>query len=294
MLIPIGALVAVLGALAIHLAGTRDLGTSVIADRTTARPQLGLLSGPTGLTIRLTRGVIGAWCVSIALMGLMMGLIAKSVGSALSQDAGERQTLARLGLRGSGAEQYLAITFLIVALLVALMAAGQLSAARGEEAEARIDHLLVRPVSRYRWLAGRLAVAVGAVVAAGIVAGLSSWLGAVSQHSGVGLSTLLEAGLNVVPPAVFVLGVGALTLGLWPRAVSSVTYGLLAWSFLAQIIGGVVNVSHWVLDTSLFHQMAAAPAVTPNWTSGAILTALGLATATGGAFAFHHRDLAGT
>jgi ABC-2 type transport system permease protein len=206
-LVPIVALVAAMAGLAIHLAGVRDLGASVIADRSSAHPHTWLLAGPTGLAIRLTRGVLTAWGLSIALMALLMGLIAKSVGTALSVDAGDREAFAKLGFRGSGTEQYLAITFLLVALLVALVAAGQLSAARDEEAEGRVDHLLVRPVSRYRWLAGRL--------------------------------------------------------------------------------------SHWVLDTSLFHQMAAAPAISPNWTSGAILVALGVAAAAVGAVAFRYRDLAG-
>jgi ABC-2 type transport system permease protein len=292
-LVPIAALLAVLGGLAIHLAGSRDLGASVIADRASARPHTRLLSGPTGLAVRLTRGVVMGWGVSIALLGLLMGLIAKSVGHALSADVGDRETFAKLGFRGSGADQYLAITFLIVALLVALVAAGQLTAARSEEAEGRVDHLLVRPVSRYTWLFGRLAVATGCLLAAGLVAGVTSWVGAASQHAGVGLGTLLDAGINVVPPAVFVLGVGALTFGLWPRGVSGVTYGLLVWSFLVEIIGGVVNASHWVLDTSLFHQMASAPAISPDWTSGSVVAALGVVAACLGAVAFRHRDLAG-
>jgi ABC-2 type transport system permease protein len=292
MLLPVAALVAVMAGLSVHLAGSRDLGASVIADQSTARAHTKLLIRPTGLAIRLTRGVLVAWVLSIALLSLMMGLIAKSVGSVLSDNAGDRVTFAKMGFRGSGAEQYLAITFLIVALLVALVAAGQLSAARNEEAEGRLDHLLVRPVSRYTWLAGRLAVATGSLVAAGLVAGIVCWLGAASQHSGVGLATLLDAGLNVVPPALFVLGAGALTFGVWPRALSSVTYGFLAWSFLVEIIGGLIGVSHWILDTSLFHQMSAAPAVKPNWTSGAALSALGVAAAGMGALAFHHRDLA--
>jgi hypothetical protein len=89
----------------------------------------------------------------------------------------------------------------------------------------------------------------------------------------VGLATLLDAGLNVVPPAVS-CSPSALAFGVRPWAVSAVTYGLLAWSFLADIIGGAVIASQWVLDTCLFHQMAAAPASSPNWTSGATVITL--------------------
>jgi ABC-2 type transport system permease protein len=293
LLLPIAGLIAVLSALAIHLAGARDLGASLIADRSSAPPHTGLLSGPTGLAIRLTRGVVTGWAVGIGVLGLLMGLIATSVGSALSEDAGDRETFAKLGFRGSGAEQYLAITFLIVALMVGLVAAGQITAARSEEADGRVDHLLARPLSRYTWVVSRLLIATGYLVVAGVIAGLTSWLGEATQHTGVSLPTMLGAGLNVVPGAVLVLGIGALTLGVWPRAVPAVTYGVLAWSFLVDIVGGSINVSHWVLDTSVFHQMAAAPAARPDWTSGAVLLALGAAAAALGAVAFRYRDLAG-
>ena len=293
LLLPLGGLVAAMAGLAIQLAGSRDLGASVIPDSSSASPHTRLLSGPTGLTVRLARGVLLAWGLSIAVGALMMGLIAKSVGSVLSTTAGDRVTFAKLGYRGSGAEQYLAITFLLVALMSALVAAGQLSALRGEESEGRLDHLLVRPLSRYRWLADRLAVVTSFLLVAGLITGVMCWLGAASQDTGVGLATLLGAGLNVVPPAVFVVGVGVLTFGWWPRAVSPVTYGLIAWSFLVEIIGGIVDASHWVLDTSLFHQIAAAPAASPDWTADALLAMLGVAAAAAGAVAFRHRDLTG-
>jgi ABC-2 type transport system permease protein len=291
-LLPIVGLIAVMCALAVHLAGTRDLAASVFADHPSARPHTRLLGEPIGLAIRLTRAVIIGWGVSIAITALMMGLIAKSVGSVLSSDAGDRQTFAKMGFRGSGATQYLAITFLIVALLLCLIAAGQMGAARSEEAEGRLDHLLVRPLSRHAWLVGRLTLATSCLLVIGVLAAVAAWVGAASQGAGIGLATLLAAGLNVVPPALFVLGVGALAFGLRPRAVSTVTYALLAWSFLVEIVGGVVNAPHWILDTSLFHQMTAAPAVSPNWTTNTILTALGVAAAAAGVLAFHHRDLA--
>ena len=231
--------------------------------------------------------------MSIALLSLMMGLIAKSVGKVLATATGEQQTFDRMGFRGSGAEQYLGITFLVVALLVGFIAAGQLSAARNEEAEGRLDHLLIQPFSRARWLYGRLAVTLGYLVAAGLIAGVSTWVGSASQNGGIRLATLLDAGANVVPASVLLLGLGTLTFGVRPRAVAAVTYGLLAWSFLVELIGGIVNASHWLLDTSLFHQMAAAPAIHPNWRSGAALVVLGVAAGVIGGTAFGRRDLAG-
>lgn len=291
VLLPICVLVGVLAGCAIWLSGARDLGTGVVADRASGPARTRLLSGTTGLAIRLSRGVVTAWCVAIALGTLMMGLFAQSAGATLAADAADRDIFTKLGFEGTGAEQYLAITFLLVAAVVALIAAGQISSARTEEVDGRVDHLVVRPVSRYGWLAGRLVVAVGAVTLAGVLAGLACWVGAASQHTDVGFAALLGAGLNVVPPALLVLGLGALVLGLWPRAVAAVTYGLVVWSFLVEILGGIGSLPALLLDTSLFHQMAAAPAASPDWVSSGILVALGVLAAAAGAVAFRHRDL---
>ena len=51
--------------------------------------------------------------------------------------------------------------------------------------------------------------------------------------------TLAGAGLNIVPPAVCVMGFGTLTYGLSPRATPIVTYGLLGWSLLVELVGGI-------------------------------------------------------
>ena len=131
---------------------------------------------------------------------------------------------------------------------------------RTEEADGYLENLLVRPVSRTSWFAGRLGLSSLLILTAGLLAGIGAWAGAASQHSGVRFGSLLTAGLNVVPPGLFLLGLGALVLGAWPRRTSTVVYGYLAWSFLIEFAGGVVHTSHWLLDTSVFFHMVPAPA----------------------------------
>ncbi len=92
---------------------------------------------------------------------------------------------------------------------------------REEEATGRLDNLLVRPLPRLVWFAGRLGVSLTLVVLAGLAAGVATWLGSANQHPGVSPLTLVGAGLNACAPAVCVLGVGALVLGLRPHSPSS-------------------------------------------------------------------------
>jgi ABC-2 type transport system permease protein len=289
-LVPIIAFTAVLGVIAVCLAGWRDVGASTVPDRATAQPHLRLLSTPTGLALRMVRSTVFGWWVAIAVSALLYGLIAKSAGATISGSS-VRRVFSKLGAPGAGANSVLGVCFLILAVLVAFVAAGQLAAARSEESDGRLDHLLISPVSRASWLGGRLVLAIGVLFACGLGAGLFAWMGAASQHAGVAFATSLDAGVNLVPPAIMILGIGVLTLGIRPRMTSIVLYGLLGWSLLLVIVGGIGAVSHWVLDTSVFHQMASVPAVSPHWEANGIMVAIGIGAAGLGSVAFRHRDL---
>jgi ABC-2 type transport system permease protein len=291
-LLPIAAFTAVVGVLAVSLSAQRDVGASIFPDRSRARARLWLLSGQFGLSVRLVRPVVVGWLAALAATGFVLGLVAKQGGGSIAGSSVE-EVFTRLGASGTGAEAFLGVSFLSLAVMAGFLAAGQVTALRAEEAEGRLEHLVVQPVARSSWLGGRVLVGALALVLAGVAVGFLTWLGVEAQGDGVGLGTLLEAGLNIVPPALCVLGVGVLAFGVSPRATSYIVYGLLGWSFLIEIVGGIGSTRQWLLDTSLFHQMAAAPAVSPNWTANGVMVALGIVGASVGGLSLGRRDLRG-
>ena len=292
-LLPIFGFTTVATALALHFSGRRDVGGSILRDRTHARARLRLLSGQLVFSVRLLRPVVVGWVVALAATGLVLGVIAKQAGGTVSGSSVE-QVFARLGVPGTSAQSFLGVCFLIVAILAGFMAAGQTTAARTEEAEGRLDNIAVEPVSRTEWLGGRVVIAVAVLVLGGLVAGLCAWLGVAAEGGGVSITTLLDAGINVVPAAICLLGIGFLAMGVWPRKTSYVVYGYLGWSLLIELVGGFGSGSRWLLDTSLYHQMAAAPAVDPNWVVNGVLIGIGAAAALFGIASFRRRDLRGS
>ena len=288
-LLPIVAFTAAMAALALHFSGRRDVGGSLLRDRTHARPRLRLLSGQWTLSVRLLRPVVVGWLVALAMTGLVLGLIAKQAGGTVSGSA--EQVFARLGAPGTSAQSFLGVCFLIVAILAGFMAAGQTTAARTEEAEGRTDNIATQPVSRTAWLGGRVVLAVVVLVLGGLVAGMSAWVGVALEGGDVSFTTLVKAGINVVPAAICLLGIGILALGAWPRRTSYVVYGYLGWSLLIELVGGFGSGSRWLLDTSLYHQMAAAPAVDPNWAVNGAMVGIAMAAALVGIARFRRRDL---
>ena len=289
-LLPVLLLAAIVIAMTLRLAGSRDLGAAAIRGRDVSRPHLTLLGSAAGLAVRLMRPAAIVWLLTTAGFALLLGSIAQSSAADVTGSREIQQAISRLGGHGSVAAAYLGLTFLILSSLIALAAAGQVGAIRAEEASGHLENLLVRPVSRTSWLAGRLALSAVLLITAGVAAGLAAWAGAAGQHSGLRLGSLAAAGLNTVPPGLFLLGLGALMLGAWPRRASAAVYGYLAWSFLTEFAGGIIHTSHWLLDTSVFFQLVPAPATSPDWQSAAILTGLGLFGSVLGAILLARRD----
>ncbi len=279
-----------LGAVSVIIAGARDAGSSLVRDHSHAPARLGLLGGQLGLSVRLLRGLAVSWLVTLAVVGFLFGMVAHSAGTTFSGSS-VKEVLDKLGATGGGAGAYLGVTFLMVAVLIGFIAAGQIGAARAEESEGRLDNLMVQPVSRSHWLSGRLALALALVAAGGVVAGVCTWLGTATQPGAGDPTQLLAAGVNAAVPAVFVLGIGALLLGLWPRAALAGSYAVLGWSLFVELVGGIGAVSHWLLDTSVFHHVAAAPAVPVDWVADGVLVALGVVAGSIGLACFARRDL---
>jgi ABC-2 type transport system permease protein len=289
-LLPVLVLLILVTAVTVHLAGIRDLGAGALPGRGSSPPHLALVGGPAGLAVRLMRPTALGWLFAVAAFSVLIGTTAESSAKDATGSNGIGQEIGRLGGHGSLVTDYLGLIFLVLALLIALMAAGQITAMRTEEANGYLENLLVRTVTRTSWFAGRLALSCILLVTAGIVAGIGAWAGTASQHSGVRFGSLVTAGLNIVPPGLFLLGLGALVLGAWPRHTSTAVYGYLAWSFLVEFAGGVVHTSHWLMDTSVFFHMVPAPATSPDWSSAAIITGLGTLGAVIGGLLLCRRD----
>ena len=146
-------LVIAVTAVTLHLAGTRDLGAATLSERGSAKAHLALVGSPTGLALRLMRPVALGWLFAVAAFAVLIGTTAESATKDATGSQGISQAIGRLGGHGSVVADYLGLTFLMLALLIALVAAGQITAIRTEEADGQLENLLVRPLNRISWFA---------------------------------------------------------------------------------------------------------------------------------------------
>ena len=195
---------------------------------------------PLGLATRLELPVLVAWCAGAAASAFAFGIIAKVVAGSVPESFADN--LKRFGVHGSFVHQYVGVAFLFVATVIALLPAGQLGAAADEETSGRLVHVLAQPTSTSSVVRrSDRARASAASSSRASLAGLATWAGAKTQGVDLGAGTMVRAGLNVVPTALIVLGVGAVTLAIAPRVVTRVVYGVVAGSLIINVLSSTVT-----------------------------------------------------
>jgi polyether ionophore transport system permease protein len=291
VLLPIaatGLLLAAAGVIAVR----RDVGAGLLPAHDTAPPRLRLLSSPLAQAFRDERWALLAWALGTGALSLILGIVSDSVDSAGISDS-LRERFQKLGTTITTSSGYLGFAFLFVILVVSLYGCSQIAAARAEESEQRLETLLALPVSRRRWLVGRLVLAAAGAAAVAMTAAFLAWVGAASQDAGISLSSMLEAGANCLPVALLFLGLGALAFAVLPRAAAGIAYGLVGASFVWETIGALLDVPPWLLDLSPFHHVGLVPAESFHAVAAVVMVALAGLAAAVATWGFDRRDLAG-
>jgi ABC-2 type transport system permease protein len=250
------------------------------------------VGGQTSLAVRATVGATTTWAIVVATLSLAFGLLTRDFVDAVA----ELGTMVEVGRELFGMvldtpEGMVGATFFFVAVLLAVCAAGLGAAIREEEATWRLEHLLVRPLGRVRWLVTRVLVAAGGLLVIAIGGGVVAWAGTVASGASVGLGDAILAGVNVVPVAWLFLGVGVAILGIAPRLTAPLTYGLVVVAFLLDFVGPFLDPPAWVLDLTPFRHVASVPAVEMDVAASVVMLAIGLVGAGVGLLAFQRRDL---
>ena len=272
----------------------RDVGSGLLATRDSAEPHVQLLSSPTAQALRSGLGNATAWVLGAGALGLVIGIVSRSVSSLGISKSLERE-LEKLGAGPVlTPTAYIAFSFTFFALAISLLAISQISAARHEELEERLETVLALPVGRARWFGGRLALGAGACTATALSAAALTWAGAVSQGVTLGLPQMLEAAVNCLPVALLFLGVAALAYALMPRASTAISYGLLIVLYLWQILGSLLGVPRWLVKATPFAHIALVPMKAIDLHAAAVMVAVGLLAAGAALILFRQRDLIGT
>jgi ABC-2 type transport system permease protein len=283
---------ALLFAAAGSLAVRRDVGSGVFQGRDSAAPDYRLLSSPTALAFRLSRGSLLTWVTAVGVFAGIIGTLSTSFTTA-NISANLREQLHKLGATITTPAGALGFYFLLFVLAISLYACAQVASIRREEADQQLETLFALPVGRRRWLLSRLALAIAGAAALALTTALFAWAGAASQHAHVSLARLLEAGANCLPTALLFLGLATLAFAVLPRASSGIAYGLVTVAFVWELFGSLLGAPNWLLNATPFQHVGLVPGQPFRAAAAGAMVAIAAAASLVGTYVFGRRDLAG-
>lgn len=294
-LVPLYAAAAGFTFIAVVIAGRRDHGSSVLRAQSSAKAHLALLKGSFGLAFRLTWGSLLGWGLGIVGVAALSASIATSAADALRESPSLSQAVIQITQGGTDLRLvFLSVGSMLMATLLLAMVANGVSASRQEEIRGLADNLLVRRVSRAKWLLQRSLLLAGAAVVSIAVASTVAWFIATRQGISLDWGASVVDHLAIMGIVGLFIGFGVLLVGWVPKAASFVLYGGLIWSFIAQIFTSLVK-EQVIIDllnrSSLLHYVTLAPANAPDWKQFWTLILIGVVLGMIGLIGFNRRDL---
>jgi len=237
-------LAAELVTVAAWLEARRDLGAGLMPERPGPAGAPARYATPLGLAVRLQRGPIIGWSLTVVLCALLFGSVVESMTNLLN-DAGSMPAM----LGGTGVDALLSLLVVMIAMVTAVFALQSAVSLRADEASGIVEPQLAGALSRSRWALQRLLIpAVGTAVlllvgGAGMGAGYGSIIGDPGQTS-----RLAVAALAYWPAVMVLVGVAVALFGWLPRLAIPLTWGVLAAMWFIVIIGDALHLPGWLLD----------------------------------------------
>ena len=275
---------------AVVLATRRDIGAGLLPDK--LGPADGTLGSPLALAWRLHRGLLAAWTVGFALLGLLFGGVAQGVGDMMKDDPTIQEMFQRMGGSAGLIDSFLAGVMTLVGLIASAYAVQATLRLRVEESSGRAEPVLATATSRWQWAASHLVFSLlgpaVALLAAGVAEGLA--YGVAIGDVGGQLPRLIGAALAQLP-AVWVLAAIAIAIfGFFPQA-SMISWAGPAVCILIGLVSAGVATAGWIRNISPFTHLPSLPGGTVS--AGPLITLLAIAVVVGfaGLVGLRRRDL---
>jgi ABC-2 type transport system permease protein len=284
------ALFAALVAAAMVLSTRRDVGAGLRQTRPGPAAAADSLVRPIGLAVRLHRGLLVGWAAALALLGVAYGSILGDVEAMLTDIQAVGDALDAIG-GATLIDSFAAMVMTVLATISSVYVVLATSKARSEENAGRAEPLLATPLSRTRWLASHLAVAMagGAIVLLLGGGGLGLTGALVLDDRGF-LVTMVGAAAAYLPALWVTGGVTVALFGLRPRW-TGLAWIVPVYAFVVGYLGQILQFPGWLQNLSPFGHVPALPASDFSFVPWVLLTVIAAALVAVGLAGFRRRDV---
>lgn len=283
----------IITALAIFLNSRRDIRQGLIPERRGKDKAKTYLRSPYGLAFRLLTMPFFGWIIGLFVIGASYGSILGTIDTFV-QSSEFYSMMIGSNPDFSTAQMFVSMVNSIMALCSVFPVLSMVMKVRSEEKEGYYVNVLSGSVSRQRYLAGYVLMALitGILVQCATALGLyASALLVLPDPSMLPLGYLLKANLVYVPALWVMLGAAVLLIGLRPK-VTPIVWGYFGFSFFVMFMGRLPDfVPEWVTKLTPFGWIPNLPVEEINWSILAALMLIAVALMGIGFAAYRRRDV---
>lgn len=291
LLIPTLGLLAVCLAAAVMLLERRDLGAGLLPDRPGPSQGRGLRS-PLALAWRTDRGTTLGWAVGYAVLAVVVGSLAASVGE-MMQEPQVADMLAKMGGSvGTITDIYLATELRFAAAGAAaagIMLANRLAV---EERLGRADQVLATAAGRAKVYAARVLLAWGLpVVLLTLLGLLVATSAAQAGVTDVTVPNMLGAALAALPATWLIIAIALAAYGIGHRFTAPVGWAALAVALVLGEFGPLLDLPSWLVALSPLDHLSPLPGGVLEVLPTVVMTVLAALLTGFGLMALRRRDV---
>lgn len=271
------------------LLGVRDLGGGLVRPRPGPATASDALTTPLGLAGRLQRGSVAGWTTGLVLAGVAYGSVGQDIGDLIGDNEAMADILSQA--EGTLINSFFATALLMTALIAGGFAVSSVLRLRSEETGDRAEPLLATALTRSRWAASHLTVALVGSALMMVLAGLGMGITDALAGGDAGqIGRLTGAAAAYIPALWVVCGLTFAVFGLVPRAVAA-AWGALILFVVIGLFGQLFELPGWLMDVSPFQHVPQMPVAGFSLAATLALVAVAAALLALGFAGFRRRDV---
>ena len=237
--------------IAFALEGARDMGSGYLPEREGRATAKKSLLSVHGLFIKINKGTMISWLIGFLIMGVAYGSIYGDMQTFIESNELIEQMFSAEGV--SVEASFTGTIMMVMIALVSILPITVVNKLYTAESRMQLSQLFATKVtrSRYYWTSIGLAIFAGVTGILLAVVGLGGTaLIVMDESSSLTIVDFLAAGFNFLPSVLFFIGLSALALGWVPR-LGKVVYVYLAYSFILNYFGGILDLPEWFSKTAV-------------------------------------------
>ncbi len=241
----------ILVVIAIFLEGNRDMGAGYLPERVGHERAKKSLLSIRGLFFKINKGVIISWLIAVGIMGAAYGSIYGDMQAFVESNELMKQMFVSSNV--SIEESFTGTIMMVMVCLASILPIVLVNKLFSGERRLHLSQIFATKVTRGQLYWTNIGIAifagiVGILFAAGGLGGTA--VTAMGGGATMNMSDFFAAGYNFLPSVLFFISLAALALGFAPK-LGKVVYVYLAYSFLLNYFGGILDLPEWFLKTAI-------------------------------------------